>query len=97
MNPIKPTVGRVVLYTPSPNALAEKKGQPYPAIITHVWSDECVNLFVCPDGSFGPHDMVHTSVLYSEGEAPGTWRWMPYQMGQAAKTEELQKQLAEKS
>lgn len=89
---IKPTVGRVVLYTPMDNG-GESKGQPYPALITHVWSDTCVNLFVCNDGSFGfdTGNMLPTSVTLGTG--PRTWAWMPYQIGQAAKAEALQAQL----
>lgn len=44
----KPTVGRIVHY----HVDESKKEQPYPAVITHVWGDECVNLAVLDDGSF---------------------------------------------
>lgn len=93
---IQPTVGRIVLYTPDDSDLAARKGQPYPAVVTHVHSDDNVNLFVFPDdtfGLFGSRVTTLTSVLYDQGGAPGTWRWMPYQLGQAAKTQELENRL----
>lgn len=88
---IQPTVGRVVLYHPS--HVPDKK-QPYPALITHVWSEQCVNLEVSNDGSFPlpDFDRLPTSVtlLMPDEPAPlgGAFaRWMPFQQGQAAKTE----------
>ncbi len=85
INPIimsnqKPTVGRIVLYNPSTNentALAQlgnnSSGQ-MPAIITSVWSDECVNLKVMIDGNHP--DLWRTSVLLANN--PGqqmSWEW----------------------
>lgn len=70
----KPTVGRIVHYTPL-GGLGSKK-QPYPAIITHVWGDECVNLNVMNDGSYtlGAQECP-TSVM--KGDGPRTWSWPP--------------------
>lgn len=84
---IKPTVGRVVLFTPAPNDsdLSAYHG-PRAAIICEVWSDTCVNLAVFSGSGqvFG-----RTSVLlHQEGNAkPDGYfaEWMPYQIGQAAK------------
>ena len=77
----KPSVGRIVHYTPADagNTSKPNKGQPYPAIITHVWGDTCVNLCVCADGSFplGEPNDVPTSVNYSESGGERTWRWPP--------------------
>ena len=56
----KPTVGRIVRYT--------EEGVVYPAIILHVWSDECVNL-----GVFGTGYYLKTSVLQGIGEQQ--WHW----------------------
>lgn len=74
MTPVqRPTVGRIVHYTP---ADSQGKAQPFPAIITHVWGDECVNLNVFQDGSFiAIHNSVPTSVMFGTG--PGQWCWPP--------------------
>lgn len=95
---IQPTVGRIVLYTPADEELAARKGQPYPAIVTHVFSDTCVNLSVMGDGSFGiPCEGVNvTSACHCDEGTPGTWKWMPYQKAQADLYESLKKQLAGK-
>ncbi len=90
---IKPTVGRVVWYHPArsdPGPLPGG-GQPLAAIIAHVWSETCVNLTVF-DANGTPYG--RTSVfLYQGGEwkpDAGFAEWMPYQKGQAAKTEALE-------
>ncbi len=67
--PHRPTVGRIVHY----HANRERKGQPYPAIITHVWSRDCVNLKVLTDGSFPVEYCTPTSVLLGTGD--GQWSW----------------------
>jgi hypothetical protein len=84
---IKPTVGRVVLYTPLPQMERTfPHEQPFAAIITYVWNDGLVNLLVMrDDGATFPKTSVP---LVHEGEpAQGQCGWMPYQKGQAAKTE----------
>lgn len=88
---IKPTVGRVVWYFPTrsdPGGIAP--GGHLAAIIAHVWSDTCVNLAVfSSDGTM----FARTSVrLVQTGleERPvelGHCEWMPYQMGQAQRTQ----------
>lgn len=76
----KPSVGRFVHYQPP---VESSKGQPWPAIITHVWSDTCVNLSVIPDGSFPidwPEGATTTSVTQSADPGKptlGTWQWPP--------------------
>jgi hypothetical protein len=48
---MKPTVGRIINvyfrddYAPGKGVF---EGQPWPAIITHVWDDHCVNAWVFP-------------------------------------------------
>jgi hypothetical protein len=73
----RPTVGRIVHYTPSEDAGG--KGQPYPAVVTHVWSDQVVNLSVANDGEFpfGRDDEHPTSVPRDDRGGPRTWRWPP--------------------
>lgn len=99
MATIKPTVGRVVWYHPSPNTgeagFSSYSGQPHAAIVAYVHSDTMLNLTVS-DHNGTPHS--RTSVqLVQEGDTPptiGHWcEWMPYQKGQAAKTEQLEKQV----
>lgn len=99
---IKPTVGRVVWYYPGPNDPKPEGNPPAPldgklaAMITHVWSDHGVNLVVFDvnGGSFG-----RTSVPLLQDSMPettdklGCCEWMPYQKGQAAKTEALEQKL----
>ena len=90
---IKPTVGRVVWYHPAGSTAEE---QPLAALIAHVWSDTCVNLAVFDSNGAASHQ---TSVFLFQGDQtpPSSQfaEWMPYQQGQAAKTEALEKQLAE--
>lgn len=72
-SPITPTVGRVVLFE-------EDYGGVTCALVTKVWSQNCVNLMVMHDGSTpGPR----TSVQYGAPGDTGTWRWMDYQIQKA--------------
>lgn len=89
---IKPTVGRVVLYTPSSadNTIAKLDNQPLAAIVACVWSDTCVNLAVFDSNGVATN---RTSVLLIQDDAPkpsgGNYaEWMPYQIGQAKKAAE---------
>jgi len=98
---IKPTIGRVVLYRHSDwdrsgeQSAMETYGSDIPctALITYVWSDTCINLVV-----FDHRGMAHTRTLVPINEAAsgaGAWaEWMPYQLGQAAKTESAEEALA---
>lgn len=75
----KPSIGRIVLYCPD---YAEGAPQVwYPAIITHVWGDNCVNLNVQNDGTHPlPSDeLMPTSVcLPARGQVAGPcWQWPP--------------------
>lgn len=87
---IKPTVGRVVHYREGTEAKEQA------ALIAYVHSDNMVNLAV-----FDVNGMNEgrTSVpLIQDGDPipalGGFATWMPYQVGQAAKTEELQQKLS---
>lgn len=94
---IKPTNGRIVWYTPCPSdPFNSNNGVPLAAIVTHVWNDTLVNLCV-----FDPNGFSHgvTSVpLIQEGDPNNHTNryceWMPYQKGQAAKTEAAEAKLA---
>ena len=94
---ITPTVGRVVWYHVGPDErrfIKQRSGQPCAAIVTYVWSDTAVGLVV-----FDHDGIMHfaSQVELCQGDtAPGGCEyceWMPYQKGQAAKTEALESQL----
>jgi hypothetical protein len=91
---IKPTVGRVVWFHP-PRSTPDH--QPQAALVAYVWSDTLVNLAVFDHNGIASN---YTSVLLyqGEGERPASefCEWMPYQQGQAAKTEALEKELQER-
>lgn len=87
---IQPTVGRVVLYRLSENAQARA------AIIAHVNEDDTVNLAVFNENGIAGN-AVQVPLVQDTEDAPSIGHfchWMAYQIGQAAKTEELQTLLA---
>lgn len=98
---IKPEVGRVVHYYPDDKQeeLRGDTSQPCAAQICYVHSETCVNLSVTThDGRQKARE--HVPLLMDTDrpvEEGGYARWMPYQIGQAAKTEEFQSQLDRKS
>lgn len=99
---IEPTIGRVVLFWPTlayardKGMAYEDSGKPLPAIITYVHGARMVNLAVFDQN--GENYPVTSVPLVQDGEpAPnGSFycEWMPYQKGQAAKTEALEKAAA---
>lgn len=111
MTRIIPTVGRIVLYTmarfdvESINAQRASEtrypgnaviaGEVYPAMIVRGGDqpDSYVNLKVMLDG----HDCYWaTSRMVGDPSDQGTYHWMGYQLGQAAKTEAAEKALSDK-
>lgn len=89
---IKPSIGRVVLFHPN-----KKSELVFPALVCFVHNDSLINV-----GGFDNNGNAYgaTSVpLLQEGdEAPNVGayaEWMPYQVGQAKKTEELLKMTKE--
>ena len=94
---IKPTVGRVVWYHPDRNSAESgfASSETCAAIIAHVWSDTCVNLAVF-DANGVAHNRTSVYLLQDGSERPGSsyCEWMPYQKGQAAKTEALEAKIA---
>jgi hypothetical protein len=93
---ITPTVGRVVWYCPGPeDPTPIFRDEPLAAHIARVKNDRLVNLLVIrADGvTYGRHDVV---LLQDGDKRPREGRyceWMPYQKGQAAKTEALEQKL----
>lgn len=95
---IKPSIGRVVWCY---RAGVSHESQPCPALIAFVHSDTMINI-----GGFDNNGQpfAETScLLHNDPESygnpgGGAWcKWMPYQQGQAAKAEALEKQIAEKA
>ena len=99
---IKPTVGRVVWFHPSEftgeaGFARHPDGQPYAAIIARVWSNILVNLTVF-DANGAAHSRTSVPLVQDGGGAPqddSYCEWMPYQKGQAAKTEAAEKSATE--
>lgn len=97
---ITPTIGRKVWYYPSDQDLAvtQRLGdQPYDASVVFVHGDRMVNLVVWDHiGMF----FSRTSVQLLQDGDPAVGggisycEWMPYQKGQAAKHEALEKEKA---
>ena len=88
---ISPTVGRVVWFHPgSGDRIMRYPDQPLAAHIAHVWSDTNVNLMVIDaDGACCSRTSIF---LMQDGGRPVSsgeayCEWMPYQKGQAARTE----------
>lgn len=95
---IKPTVGRVVWFHPSKNSAESgfsrhTEGEPYAAIVAHVHSDTMVNLSVF-DANGVTHSRTSVTLVQGDADAPAYGfyaEWMPFQKGQAAKTEAAEK------
>lgn len=88
---ISPTIGRVVLFHPAPNRLGARPAQPWPALVAFVHHDRSVNLggFMHNGEPFSATNvpLLQDDDVASEGDAYA--EWMPYQRGQAAKTDSL--------
>ena len=93
---IQPTIGRVVwFYVYSPGQ--GHKG-PLAAHVCKVHSERMVNLLVISEeGIVRPETSVHLAQDNEEVPAGNYCCWMPYQKGQAQKTEALEKKLEEKA
>jgi hypothetical protein len=92
MPEIIPTIGRVVWYWPSPaDDLPRIGDQPLAAHIAGIWSNTCVNLMVI-DANGNTHSRTSVLLYQGEGERPAHCfcEWMPYQRGQAARTEKAE-------
>lgn len=94
MTRIAPTVGRVIHYYPTAddNGALPPPGQPLAGIVASVWNDRCINItYFDANGNAWSKTSVPL-VQDDDVTRPGAGycAWMPYQKGQAAKTEELQ-------
>lgn len=92
---IEPSVGRVVWYYKYVEGQGFKG--PLAAHIAHVHSDNMVNLMVI-DQNGNPHGETSVPLEQEDNDAHmGSYcTWMPFQKGQAAKTEEAERKLAGK-
>ncbi len=89
---IKPTVGRVVwVIRPFET---DDITQPEAGIVTRVFSDHCINVAGF-DHNGAPFRLTSLRLVQDDEPKPeGNFAcWMPYQKGQAAKTEQLENQL----
>lgn len=99
---INPSVGRIVLFS-SPGCYTGER----PAIITGVNDDGTIEVKVFHRANEPEMARAHTTALHlvspdtpipEEALAAGAWcSWMPYQKGQAAKTEALEKTVQDAS
>ena len=89
---IQPIVGRVVLVRRPGNIT----GQPEAAFIAYVHSDRMINVGGF-DANGQPFGVTSVQLLQEDDVSHGgtTAEWMPYQKGQAAKTEELERSIKE--
>lgn len=86
---IVPTVGRMVYYKSYGTPGGEYPSVNRAAIITEVADAEKDIVSLCvlnPEGMFFNKNV-------ERGQEGGQWDWMPYQKGQAKKTEEVEKKL----
>ncbi len=94
MGVIVPTVGRKVWYRPGgeQDLIMSVNGQdPLDATIVAVHSDKMVNLVVFDSNGtqFVRHSVELVQAEDTKPDGIGFCHWMPYQIGQAAKTEEV--------
>lgn len=100
MTIIKPSVGRVLHFFPSTVYMDGRKlafsdpSQPLAAMISYVHSDTMVNLTAWDQNGVS-FSVCSVPLVQSGARSVGSFyaEWMPYQKGQAAKTEQLAEQL----
>jgi hypothetical protein len=90
---IKPSIGRVMWYRPGEylgDMVQHDRSQPMMAHVCYVWGDHMVNLMVI-DHDANQHKRTSVPIIqegspWNIGPSPYA-EWMPFQKGQAAKTE----------
>lgn len=101
---IVPTVGRMVYYKARGSADGVFPKIDRAAIITDVRllegdpinDDPNVEIWEVRLSVFNPEGLFFSDWL-TQGQEGGQWDWMPYQKGQAKKTEELEEKLKDKA
>jgi hypothetical protein len=91
---IAPTVGRVVWYFTHPDdrEFGDTRGEPLAAIVVHVLREDLVSLTVYDQAGL-PRPRRCVPLIQANEPKPHTrsyCTWMPFQVGQAAKTAELE-------
>ncbi len=71
---MKPTIGRTVHYRGPGTSNGQFQPKTYPAIITTVHTDTCVNLFVMTDVG---HMNINDCQFSEEPSEPSCWTWPP--------------------
>ena len=61
-------LGDIVLYQPHGDGLLR------PAIVTHIWSESCVNLYVFADGSYQDEGIHPQQTSVARGPGKREWR-----------------------
>jgi hypothetical protein len=88
-----PTIGLVVLVH---SRQAGATG-PWPCLVTKVWGDRCIN--AAGFNEWGTAIAFSSLKLLQDDDQPEEFgpyaEWMPYQKGQAAKTEALERQVSD--
>lgn len=89
---IEPSLGRIVWFFPPIDSGRHEDGQPFGSMIAGVNDDGTINLLVAArDGS--PYGVQNVTLLQDGDDIDQDQAhavWMPFQKGQAAKTEALQ-------
>ena len=84
---IPPTIGRVVWFWPTQPSPVQ---QPYAAMVAYVHNERCINIGGF-DHNGNPFSQTSVQLLQDDDVPRGACcSWMPYQKGQAAKTEALE-------
>ena len=89
---IKPTIGRVVWLYGANRGTVHDVREPFCAFVVHVWGDRCINVAYF-DSNGQPYAETSVDLLQDDDAKPEGRPfacWMPYQKGQAAKTEALE-------
>lgn len=90
---ITPTIGRVILV----HSRASDATGPWPCLVNKVYGDRCIN--AAGFNEWGTQVSYSSLPLLQDDDVPpetGPYaEWMPYQKGQAAKTEALERQVAD--
>ncbi len=91
---IRPTVGRVLHFYRYHDSHGHQG--PHAAIVAFVHSDALVNLMICRENG-QPYGERNIPLIQDDQEPPKRTYccWMPFQIGQAAKTEAAEKALAD--
>lgn len=92
---IQPTIGRVVWYYPHGATQVQAGEQPHAALVAYVHGDRCINIGYF-DQNGNARNATSITLVQDDDQLPehGFCCWMPYQKGQAAKTEALEAQAA---